>query len=101
MNGTDQSVIRTLGEECDGIIAAAHFAEGSDNPVTQKFTKEYEAKYGKIPSLYGFSMYSGIMWVAAALEKMGGKVEDREAPDRYGAQDRTDRLAARQDRQAR
>ena len=60
MNGTDQSVIRTLGEECEGIISPAHFAEGSDNPVTQKFVKEYEAKYGKIPSLYGFSMYSGV-----------------------------------------
>src|SRR6516165_12471605 len=71
MNATDQSVIRTLGDECEGIIAAAHFAEGSDNPVTQKFTHDYEAKYGKIPSLYGFSMYSGIMWVAQAVEKLG------------------------------
>jgi branched-chain amino acid transport system substrate-binding protein len=79
MNATDQSVIRTLGEECDGIIASAHFAEGSDNPVTAKFTKDYETKYGKIPSLYGFSMYSGMMWVAEALEKIGGKVEDRDA----------------------
>jgi branched-chain amino acid transport system substrate-binding protein len=78
MNATDQSVIRTLGEECDGIIAAAHFAEGADNPVTQKFVEDYQAKYGKIPSLYGFSMYSGIMWVGAAIEKLGGKVEDRE-----------------------
>src|ERR1700724_648953 len=71
MNATDKSVIRTLGAECDGIIAAAHFAAGSDNPVTAKFTKDYETKYGKIPSLYGFSMYSGMMWVAPALEKMG------------------------------
>ena len=78
MNGTDQSVIRTLGEECEGIMSPAHFAEGSDNPVTQKFAKEYEAKYGKIPSLYGFSMYSGVMWIDAALKRMGGKVEDRE-----------------------
>jgi branched-chain amino acid transport system substrate-binding protein len=78
MNGTDQSVIRTLGEECEGIISPAHFAEGSDNPVTQKFARDYEAKYGKIPSLYGFSMYSGVMWIAAALNKMGGNVEDRE-----------------------
>ena len=78
MNATDQSVIRTMGDECEGIIAAAHFAEGSDNPVTQKFTHDYEAKYGKIPSLYGFSMYSGIMWVAQAVEKLGGKVEDRD-----------------------
>jgi branched-chain amino acid transport system substrate-binding protein len=79
MNGTDQAVIRTLGEECEGIISPAHFAEGSDNPVTQKFVKDYEAKYGKIPSLYGFSMYSGIMWIAAALDKIGGKAEDRDA----------------------
>ena len=28
MNGTDQSVIRTLGEECEGIVSPAHFAEG-------------------------------------------------------------------------
>jgi len=73
MNGTDQSVIRTLGEECEGIISPAHFAEGSDNPVTQKFTKDYEAKYGKIPSLYGFSMYSGMMWIDAALKKMAAR----------------------------
>jgi branched-chain amino acid transport system substrate-binding protein len=79
MNGTDQAVIRTLGEECEGIISPAHFAEGSDNPVTRKFVKDYEAKYGKIPSLYGFSMYSGIMWIAAALDKIGGKAEDRDA----------------------
>ena len=79
MNGTDQSVIRTLGEECEGIFSPAHFAEGSDNPVTQKFAREYEAKYGKIPSLYGFSMYSGVMWIDTVLKKMAGKVEDREA----------------------
>jgi branched-chain amino acid transport system substrate-binding protein len=79
MNGTDQSVIRTIGDEADGIISAAHFAEGSDVPTTAKFVKDYEAKYGKTPSLYGFSMYSGMMWIDAAIKKMGGKVEDREA----------------------
>jgi branched-chain amino acid transport system substrate-binding protein len=79
MNGTDQSVIRTIGEEAEGIISPAHFAEGSDNAVTVKFVKDYEAKYGKIPSLYGFSMYSGMMWIDEALKKMGGKVEDRDA----------------------
>jgi branched-chain amino acid transport system substrate-binding protein len=79
MNTTDQAVIRTLGAECEGVITPAHFAEGSDNPVTQKFAKDYEAKYAKIPSLFGFSMYSGSMWISKAIEKLGGKVEDREA----------------------
>lgn len=77
MNATDQSVIRTLGEECEGIISAAHFAEGSDNPATAAFVKEYTAKFGKTPSLYGFSMYSGAMWVSKAIEALKGKIADR------------------------
>ncbi len=57
MNFTDQSVIRTAGPECEGIISSAHFAEGSDNPATQKFVADYQAKFGILPSLYGFSMF--------------------------------------------
>src|SRR6516225_7382672 len=79
MNLTDQAVIRTLGPECEGVISSAHYAEGSDNPVTQAFVKDYTERYGKIPSLFGFSMYSGAMWLARAIEKVGGKVEDRDA----------------------
>src|SRR6516165_6790953 len=79
MNTTDQSIIRTLGPECEGIVSAAHFAEGSDNPVTQKFVKDYAAKYDKIPSLFGFSMYSGSMWLSQAIEQLKGNVEDRDA----------------------
>jgi branched-chain amino acid transport system substrate-binding protein len=79
MNLTDQAVIRTLGAECEGIVSSAHYAEGSDNPVTQAFVKDYTERYGKIPSLFGFSMYSGAMWVTKAIEKIGGKVEDRDA----------------------
>jgi branched-chain amino acid transport system substrate-binding protein len=79
MNATDQSVIRTLGDECEGIISPAHFAEGSDNPVTRKFVDDYTAKYQKTPSLYGFSMYSGAMWVTEAMKAMGGKIDNREA----------------------
>jgi branched-chain amino acid transport system substrate-binding protein len=79
MNLTDQAVIRTLGSECEGVISSAHYAEGSDNPVTQAFVKDYTARYDKIPSLFGFSMYSGAMWVSRAIEKLNGKVEDRDA----------------------
>ena len=72
-------MIRTLGSEPEGIFSAGHFAEGADNPATQKFVKDYAAKYDKIPSLFGFSMYSGAMWVSRAIERVGGKVEDRDA----------------------
>ena len=76
MNATDQSVIRTMGPEVEGVVSAAHFAEGSDNPATQAFVRAHIAKFGTIPSLYGFSMYSGAMWVAQALETINGRADD-------------------------
>ena len=71
MNFTDQSVIRTMGPEVEGIISAAHFAEGSPNPVTQAYVKAHVKKFGTLPSLYGFSMYSAAMWIDEALPKIG------------------------------
>ncbi len=79
MNMTDQSVIRTMGDEVDGVVVAAHFAEGSPDPVTQAFVAAYVKKFNKLPSLYGFSMYSGAMWVDEALKTIKGNAEDREA----------------------
>jgi branched-chain amino acid transport system substrate-binding protein len=77
-NATDQSVIRTLGAECEGIVTSAHFAEGADLPATQGFVKTYSEKFNKVPSLYAFSHYVGAMWVAKAINAISGKVEDRD-----------------------
>jgi len=77
-NATDQSVIRTMGPECEGIVTSAHFAEGADLPATQAFVKTYSDKFSKIPSLYAFSHYVGAMWVAKAINAINGKVEDRD-----------------------
>lgn len=76
-NATDQSVIRTLGAEAEGIISSAHFAEGNDAPATQKFVAEYQAAFKKLPSIYGFSHYSAAMWLTEAIKSVGGNVDDR------------------------
>ncbi|HEY4375487.1 MAG TPA: penicillin-binding protein activator [Burkholderiales bacterium] len=76
-NATDQSVIRTLGAEAEGIISSAHFAEGNDNPATKKFVAEYETAFKHLPSIYGFSHYSCAAWLAAAIKTINGNVEDR------------------------
>jgi branched-chain amino acid transport system substrate-binding protein len=77
-NTCDQAVIRTMGPEVEGIVSAAHFAEGSPEPATQKFVADYEKQFQKIPSLYGFSHYSGALWLGKSIEAVGGKVEDRD-----------------------
>jgi branched-chain amino acid transport system substrate-binding protein len=68
-----------MKDEAEGIVSCAHFAEGSTEAATQKFVADYEKRYQKLPSIYGFSHYSGAMWVAEALKTIGGKAEDREA----------------------
>jgi branched-chain amino acid transport system substrate-binding protein len=77
-NAADQSVIRTMGSECEGMVTTAHFCEGADLPATQAFVKAYSAKFNKIPSLYAFSHFVGAMWVAKAIGTVRGKVEERE-----------------------
>jgi branched-chain amino acid transport system substrate-binding protein len=77
MNATDQSVIRTMGAECEGVFSSAQFCEGDPNPVTKKFVADYEKAFDKLPSLYGFSMYSGAMWLEHAIGAVKGRVEDR------------------------
>ena len=76
-NATDQSVIRTLGAEAEGIISSAHFAEGGDAPATVKFVAEYQAAFKKLPSIYGFSHYSAAMWLSEAIKSINGNIEDR------------------------
>jgi branched-chain amino acid transport system substrate-binding protein len=77
MNATDQSIIRTLGPEAEGVLSAGHFCEGRDDAANKKFVADYEKAFGKMPSIYAFSHYSGAMWLAQAFEAIGGKVEDR------------------------
>lgn len=76
-NATDQSVIRTMGPEAEGLISGAHFCEGRDDPANNKFLADYDKAYQKLPSIYGFSHYSGAMWLAEAIKRTGGKVEDK------------------------
>ncbi len=76
-NFTDQSVIRTLGAECEGIISSAHFCEGNDAAATRQFVDGYQKAYGKLPSLYGFSHYSAAMWLDQAIAKLGGDISDQ------------------------
>jgi branched-chain amino acid transport system substrate-binding protein len=78
-NSTDQSVIRGMsGQQALDIVSAGHFAEGSPAPATKAFVEAYEKAYGKLPAMFSAAMYSGALWIATAIENVGGKVEDKE-----------------------
>jgi branched-chain amino acid transport system substrate-binding protein len=59
------------------VLSSGHVAEGHESPDVQNFVKLYEQAYGKIPSLMGFSFYSGAMWLDLGIQAVRGAVDDR------------------------
>lgn len=78
-NTTDQSIIRNLtAAECEGIVSSAHYAEGADVPAVQKFVKAYEKSFAKIPAIFAAEGFTAGEWIADALTRLKGEVEDKD-----------------------
>ena len=75
----DQSLLRGMGSEAEGIISVGKFAEGRDAPETSKFVEDYDKAYKLLPGYYAVNMYSAAQLIATAIDKAGGKVEDKSA----------------------
>lgn len=74
----DQSLLRNMGDEAEGMISAGKFAEGRDAPETQEFVEAFDEEYGDLPSYYASVMYIAAQWTAKALEEVDGNIEDVE-----------------------
>jgi branched-chain amino acid transport system substrate-binding protein len=73
---TDEHVLPAMGDEAIGIITALHYSGALDTPANRAFAAAYRSRYKKIPSYYAESMYTGGKWSVAAIEAIGGNVED-------------------------
>jgi branched-chain amino acid transport system substrate-binding protein len=75
-NFTDEHILRRMGDEALGIVSALHYSAALANPANRRFVAAYEAKYGHVPSYYSEGTYTGGIALKAALEAVGGDVED-------------------------
>jgi branched-chain amino acid transport system substrate-binding protein len=75
----DQSLLRNMGPEAEGLISVGKYAEGRDEAITQEFVEAFDAEYGDLPSYYASVSYSAAQWTAQALEEIGGDIEDSDA----------------------
>ena len=76
---TDEHALPFMGDEALDVVTALHYSAALDTPANRAFTEAYRARYNKLASYYAESMYSGGRWVVAAIEALGGLVEDRDA----------------------
>lgn len=75
----DEDTIKAVGASLVGAYNASHWAADLPNPENRKFVEEFRKAYGRTPSMYAAQGYDTAMMVDAAVRKIGGKVEDRDA----------------------
>ncbi|NNG05104.1 MAG: ABC transporter substrate-binding protein [Inquilinus sp.] len=74
-----QDILGAVGDAALGVMNTAQWSPDLDNPVNQRFTAEFEAKYGRIPSLYASQGYDAALLLDAAVGAVDGRIEDGEA----------------------
>ena len=77
--GSDQDIIRPVGEPMLGLFDTAHWAIDLDNPANKKFVAAFEKEYKRLPSVFAAQGWDTAMLIDAAVRDVKGKIEDVEA----------------------
>ncbi|MCB1234898.1 MAG: ABC transporter substrate-binding protein, partial [Verrucomicrobiae bacterium] len=72
----DFLTLRPIGAAAVGTYHTAPWKPEADHPANKQFIKDYTAKYGRHPSWYAAHGYEAPRVLAAALEKVGGKLDN-------------------------
>ena len=74
----DDALLKSFGDEAIGLITATAYTSDLDSPINKKFVEGMIRDTGNTPGLYAAGMYIDGMVAEAALEKTGGKTDDRD-----------------------
>jgi len=74
---TDESALRSMGDEALGIVTSLVWAPTLSTPANQAFMKLAEARLGRTPAYFHAIMFSAARWITEAVKATGGQVEDR------------------------
>jgi branched-chain amino acid transport system substrate-binding protein len=75
----DDALLRSLGDEAVGVISAAFYSADLDTPSNKRFVADMQRDYKVLPGGYSAGMYIAGQCVEAAIQKLGGKADDRKA----------------------
>src|SRR6266850_2227521 len=77
--GSDQDIIRAVGDPMLGLFSTAHWSIDFDNPANRKFVPAFEQEYKRLPTGYAATGYDTAMLIDSAIRKVKGKIEDKDA----------------------
>jgi branched-chain amino acid transport system substrate-binding protein len=76
---TDGIGLPAMGDAGLGVISGTFWGPDFTNATNQKFVKEFDAKFKRIPSQYAAQAYDSALLLDSAIKKVNGKVEDKKA----------------------
>ena len=77
--GSDQDIIRPVGDAMLGLFDTAHWALDLDNAANKRFVAAFEKEYKRLPSVFAAQGYDTALLIDAAVREVKGKVENVEA----------------------
>ena len=75
----DQTVLPAQGEAALGLYNTSFWSLGLDNPANQRFVRDFEQEYGRLPSPYAAQSYDAAQLIDSAVRAVDGRIEDDEA----------------------
>jgi branched-chain amino acid transport system substrate-binding protein len=76
---TDGIGLPAMGDAGLGVISGTFWGPDFANAANQKFVKDFEAKYKRIPSQYAAQAYDSALLLDSAIAKVKGNVADKAA----------------------
>jgi branched-chain amino acid transport system substrate-binding protein len=75
----DDALLKSFGEDAEGAISASWYSSALDTPSNQRFVADMIKESGGVPGGYAAGCYINGMCIEAALERTGGRTEDKAA----------------------
>ncbi|MDH3791858.1 MAG: ABC transporter substrate-binding protein, partial [Rhodospirillales bacterium] len=75
----DQTILAAVGDAALGVVNSSQWNKDLDNPANVLFVNDFEATYGRLPSLYASQGYDAARLIASALEAVGGDMSEADA----------------------
>src|SRR5712692_10522039 len=76
--GSDQDIIRAVGEPMLELFSVGHWSIDFDNPANKKFVAEFEKEYKRLPTGYAASGYDTALLIDSAIRKVKGRIENKD-----------------------
>jgi branched-chain amino acid transport system substrate-binding protein len=77
--GSDQDIIRAVGEPMLGLFDTAHWSYDLENDANRKFVAEFEKEYKRIPTVFAAQGYDTALMMDAAVRRVKGNLDNKEA----------------------